>query len=68
MKGKFQHKLVLKIEKDSHVCNLSIQASEDNVEVFKVSKTDMAYLVSQYLEYDPNLKEAQETLIIKTEK
>ena len=68
MKGKFEHKLVLKVEKDSPVCNLSIQTSETKVEVFKVSKTDVAFLVSQYLEYDPNLEEAQKTLTIKTEK
>lgn len=68
MESKFQHKLVLKIEKDSQVCNLSIQASEDKIEIFKISKRDMAYLVSQYLEYDPNLEEAVESLTIKTEK
>ena len=67
MKNKFEHKIILKIEKDSPMCNLSIQSSESKVEVFKVSKQDIAQLVSQYLSYDPNLEEA-DSLIIKTEK
>jgi len=67
MKSKFEHKIILKIEKDSPMCNLSIQSSESKVEVFKVSKADVAQLVSQYLSYDPNLEEAG-SLIIKTEK
>jgi|TARA_R110000823_G_scaffold16638_10_gene53284 hypothetical protein len=68
MKNHFEHKLVLKIEKDSSACNLSVKTSEDKVEVYKLDKRDIAYLVSQYLEYDPNMKEARETFIIKTVK
>jgi|14_taG_2_1085336.scaffolds.fasta_scaffold06530_2 hypothetical protein len=68
MKSKFEHKLVLKINKDSQVCNLSIQTSEDKVEVFKISKRDLSHLVAQYLEYDSNMEEADDLIVIKTEK
>jgi hypothetical protein len=68
MKNHFEHKLVLKIKKDSSVCSLSVKTSDNKVEVFKLDKRDISYLVSQYLEYDPNLKEAGETHIIKTQK
>ncbi len=68
MKSKFEHKLGLKVEKNSPICNLSIKTSESKVEVFKVSKTDIAFLVSQYLAYDPNLNEAMETVNIETKK
>ena len=51
MKPIFDRTIVLKLEKDSPVCNLSIRSSENEVRVIKVSRVEIDKLVSEYLAF-----------------
>ena len=51
MKPIFDRTIVLKLEKDSPICNLSIKSSENEVRVIKVSRVEIDKLVAEYLAF-----------------
>tara|TARA_R100001163_G_C4934610_1_gene109047 strand:- start:177 stop:377 length:201 start_codon:yes stop_codon:yes gene_type:complete len=44
----FQEVIKVKVDKDNNTCHLSIKTSPTKVEVFKVSISDVASLISQF--------------------
>ena len=60
MKPIFDRSIVLKLEKDSPTCNLSIKSSETEVRVIKISRVEIDKLVAEYLAFTESEQKSSE--------